>query len=483
MMKFSRTNRAALALIAISPCLMLDALGDELNITFYGHQGDEYGYTSYSDGFALVQDEREIPFAEGRTSITLSNVSSGIDPATVTFHADGVQIIEQNYDFDLLTPAKLLEKSVGDRVQMIRVNPATGEEVAVSATILAVNNGVVLDVDGKIEVLRADNLPTRVIYDAVPDNLRSSPTLSVEVNSQRRGTRPARLSYLSSGLSWRGDYVAVFDEAAQSMDLQGWATIKNTTSTSFEDATLNLAAGEVYATSSLDNWRTRQQRRYNQRNASRTRGGNEASAQERIGDAYLYTLPNPTTVASNQTKQISIIEAEGVRAARVYKYRASGLRSIDTPQNASVHIAFTNSREAGLGEPLPAGAFRIYARDSSGRSQFIGEDDISNSAGGTDLSVNIGEAFDITVAQAALSETRPSSERYEVTMQYTIRNAKSEAVTVEIQQPVWRSWWNERVVRETHPHDQSRSDELTWQVPVEAEGETKLEFTVLYERP
>ncbi|MEM7460030.1 MAG: DUF4139 domain-containing protein [Pseudomonadota bacterium] len=479
----SRLNRAFLALMAVSPFLAPSAFSDGLNITFYGHQGDDYGYGQFNEGFALVQDEREILFADGRTSITLANVSSGIDPATVTFQADGVQIVEQNYDFDLLTPAKLLEKSVGDTVEMIRVNPATGEETTVSATILSVNQGAVLEVDGKIEVLREDNLPTRVIYDAVPENLRASPTLSVNVNSQRSGTRPARLTYLSSGLSWRGDYVAVFDEANQSMDLQGWATIKNTTSTSFENATLNLAAGEVYATSSMDNWRTRQQRRNNQRNRSRTRGGNEASDLERIGDAYLYTLPNPTTVASNQTKQISIIEAEGVKAERVYKYRASGLRSVDEPQNASVHIAFSNSREAGLDAPLPAGAFRIYARDSSGRSQFIGEDEIANSAGGTDLSINIGEAFDITVAQAALSETRPSAQRYEVTMQYTVRNAKSEPATVQITQPIWRSWWNERVVRESHPHDQSRSDELTWQIPVAAEGEATLEFTVLYERP
>lgn len=459
------------------------ALADDVNITFYGQQTGQNNFSAYREGFALIQDDREVAFLDGRTSVTLPGVSSGIDPATVTFRADDVEIIEQNFDFDLLTPAKLLEKSVGDTVEMVRVNPATGEETRQTVTILAVNQGVVIDVDGKIEVLREDNLPTRVIYDEVPRNLRASPTLSVDVNSGRAGDRTARLTYLSGGLSWRGDYVAVFDEESGTMELQGWATIKNTTSTSFENATLNLAAGEVNASSSLENWSTRQQRRNYRRNQSRGRGGNQASTQERIGDAYLYTLPFRTTVASNQTKQISIIEADAVQAERVYRYRASGFQSVDTPQSADVHISFSNSRESGLGEPLPAGAFRIYARDSSGRAQFIGEDEIDNSAGGTDLSVRIGEAFDVTVAQAAIDETRATPSRYQVTMEYTVRNAKADAATVIIVQPIWRTWWNENVSSETHPHTKSRSDELVWEVPVEAEGETKLVFTVDYTRP
>jgi len=470
------------ALLVISP-MSGAAIADDLNITFYGQQTSQNNYSAYREGFALIQDDRDIQFDNGRMSVELPGVSSAIDPATVTFRADDIEIVEQNFDFDLLTPGKLLEKSVGDTVEIVRVNPATGEEIHQEVTILAVNQGVVIEVDGKIEVLREDSFPTRVIYDEVPSNLRASPTLSVEVDSRRRGEREARLTYLSGGLGWRGDYVAVFDEDAGTMDLQGWATIKNTTSTSFENATLNLAAGEVNATSSFENWNTRQQRRNYQRNRSRVRGGNEASSQERIGDAYLYTLPFPTTVASNQTKQISIIEADGVLAERVYRYRASGLQSVDTPQNADVHIAFSNSRAGGLDQPLPAGAFRIYTRDSSGRAQFIGEDEIDNAPGGSDLSVRIGEAFDVTVEQAAIDETRATSDRYQVTMQYVVRNAKAEAATVRITQPIWRTWWNESVSQETHPHTKSRSDELVWDLPVDAEGETTLEFTVIYTRP
>lgn len=476
------TGSLASVLLAVS-VFAASSHADEIAITFYNTKADNNYYTPYSEGFALVQDEREIEFDEGRTKVVWPGVSSAIDPATVTFNARDIEIIEQNFDFDLLTPAKLLEKSVGSSVDIVRVNPATGAEVREEVTILAANQGVVMQVGDKVEVLRDDRIPTRVIFDKVPDNLRARPTLSVEVDSGTSGERDARLTYISGGLGWRGDYVAIFDEAAGELDLQGWATIRNTTSTSFENAALSLAAGEVNASSSQEDWNTRRQRLNNQRNRSRVNGGTEASSQERIGDAYLYTLPGRTTVASNQTKQISIINAEGVRAERVYEYRATGFQSVNDPQNADVRVAFSNSREGGLAAPLPAGAFRVYARDSTGRAQFIGEDEIPNSPGGSDLSVRIGEAFDIIVEQAAIDETRPTYGRYEVTMRYKITNAKSEPATVTIRQPIWRSWWNETVPAETHPHRQSRTDELVWDVETPAEGEATLEFTVVYTRP
>lgn len=479
--------KSAISALALASLAGLAAAQD-VNITFYGASEDTNNYGPYREGFALVQHDREFIYQQGEMTLIWPEVSSAIDPATVTFQSDRVGIIEQNFDFDLLTPAKLLEKSVGETVDIVRINPATGEEIQQTVKILSANQGVVMEVDGKIEVLRDDQLPTRVIFNEVPKNLRAKPTLSMRVLSERSGTREARLSYLSGGLSWRGDYVALFDETAESMDLQGWATLKNNTSTTFENATLNLAAGEVNASSSQENWNTRRQRINNQRNRSRTQGGTEASSQERIGDAYIYTLPMTTTVASNQTKQVAIVEADNVRARRAYVYRATGLQSLNEPQNASVHIEFSNSRESGLAAPLPAGIFRVYTKDSTGRAQFIGEDAIPNSPGGSDLSVRIGEAFDITVDQTAVSETGRKFfdnkfQRYEVTMRYVISNAKNEPATVTIRQPIWRSWLDETVTKETHKHKKrSRSDELSWDIDVPAEGRSTLEFTVVYSR-
>ena len=171
--------------------------------------------TIYAGDLALVQDRREIEVKVGRQRLEFQDVSAQIRPETVSLTAADISIVEQNFDFDLLTPAKLMEKAVGQEVTIVRVNPATGAETREQAQVLATNNGVVLKIGERIEVLRDDGLPVRVIFDKVPDNLRARPTLSVTVIGSQAGTRPATLSYLTPGLGWRADYVALYDEARQ----------------------------------------------------------------------------------------------------------------------------------------------------------------------------------------------------------------------------------------------------------------------------
>src|ERR1700742_4210328 len=170
--------------------------------------------TIYNDNLALVQDRRDIEVKDGRQRIEFKDVSAQIRPETVSLSAADISIVEQNFDFDLLTPAKLMEKAVGQEVTIVRVNPATGAETREQAQVLATNGGVVLKIGQRIEVLRDDGLPVRVIFDKVPDNLRARPTLSVTIDGAHPGTRPASLSYLTPGLGWKADYVALYDEAA-----------------------------------------------------------------------------------------------------------------------------------------------------------------------------------------------------------------------------------------------------------------------------
>src|SRR5215469_3222533 len=201
--------------------------------------------TIYNADLALVRDARQMDIGKGRQRLEFKDVSSDIRPETVTLAADGVDIVEQNYDFDLLTPSKLMEKAVGQQIQIVRTNPGNGAQVTETATVLAANEGVVLKIGDRIEVLRDDGVPTRVIFDKVPENLRARPTLSVTVDSDRMGARLATLSYLSTGLSWKADYVALFDEKAAKLDLQGWVTLTNGSGTSFEAAETKLVAGQV----------------------------------------------------------------------------------------------------------------------------------------------------------------------------------------------------------------------------------------------
>src|SRR6186997_680390 len=195
-------------------------------------QGD-VSVTIYNNGQALVQDVRQLSIASGRSTISFPDVSAQIRPETLSFAAADTAIVEQNFDFDLLTPGKLMEKAIGQTVTLLRTNPATGQETRERATVLSVAGGVVIQIGDRIEVLRDDGLPVRVIFDRVPPNLRARPTLSVTVDSNRAGTRPASIRYLTPGLGWSSDYVALYDEAKGTIDMQGWVTLTNSTGTTF----------------------------------------------------------------------------------------------------------------------------------------------------------------------------------------------------------------------------------------------------------
>ncbi|WP_306253205.1 DUF4139 domain-containing protein [Parvularcula sp. IMCC14364] len=432
---------------------------------------DDLAITIYNNGLALVEDERTVTFPNGRTTIELPGVSSQINAPTVTFQADSMSIVEQNFDFDLLTPAKLMEKAVGEEIEIVRINPGTGNETRETAKVLSVNNGVVVEIDDRIEILRDDNLPTRVIFDGVPENLRARPTLSVMVDSDAAGDRDATLTYLTGGLSWRADYVLLFNEAEEEMDLQGWATLGNTTDTTFENVRTQLVAGGVGAGQGYND------RRY--QDGPVRSGGMEAGNVERIGDNYLYTLPGRTTIASKQTKQVGFVDATGVDAAKKYEYLTGGFQTMANPVNADVRIAFSNSRDAGLGAPLPQGIIRVYAKDAQGRAQFIGEDNISHVAGGSDISLKIGSAFDVTVQSTQTNRRVLSRKVVETSMKYVVRNARPEPVTLTLRQSGVTGWRMEtEVTEESLSHRKPDANSFVWDIDVPAEGETELTFTM-----
>src|SRR5450432_2709548 len=211
--------------------------------------------TIYSSDLALVQDRRDVDLKGGRQRIEFQDVSAQIRPETVSLTAADISIVEQNFDFDLLTPAKLMEKAVGRQVTIVRVNPATGAETREQALVLATNGGVVLKIGERIEVLRDDGLPVRVIFDKVPDNLRARPTLSVTVIGGHPGTRPATLSYLTPGLGWRADYVALYNEGDSKIDVQGWVTLTNSSGVTYDNAQTLLVAGSPSLDGATNNYR------------------------------------------------------------------------------------------------------------------------------------------------------------------------------------------------------------------------------------
>ena len=428
--------------------------------------------TVYNDDMALVSDTRAMTLPAGRSRQEFPDVSARIRPETVSLAGQGVAVVEQNFDFDLLSPAKLMEKAVGKTVTLVRTNPATGAEVREQALVLAVNNGVVLQVGDRIEVLRDDSLPVRVIFPGIPENLRARPTLSVTVDSARAGTRPVTLSYLTPGMSWRADYVALFDEGAGRMDVQGWITLRNQTGTSFAGADTLLVAGRVQTAN--DDGYDEDGNYYRPPPPPRIRqAGTENSGRERLGDFYLYPLAARTTIANQQTKQVSFLDVAGAPGSRGYEFRNGWLQTLEEPRSVDTMLKFSTGRAQGLGDALPAGTVRVYQKDARGRAQFVGENSIGHTPMGSDLALKTGEAFDVKVRATVTERTKLDSGRWRTSMRYELTNARPEAATVDlIQQGLDRWWTDTRILSESQRSDRTSSDSAKWSVRVPANGST-----------
>jgi hypothetical protein len=423
--------------------------------------------TIYADDQALVQDRRDIEVKGGRQRIEFQDVSAQIRPETVSLTADDIGIVEQNFDFDLLTPAKMMEKAVGHEVTIVRVNPATGAETREQAEVLATNGGVVLKIGQHIEVLRDDGLPVRVIFDKVPDNLRARPTLSVTVIGGHPGTRAATLSYLTPGLGWKADYVALYNESDSKIDVQGWVTLTNSSGVSYDNAQTLLVAGSPSAADGGG----RQPNYYYRPPAPRPtlqQAGTESGSRERLGDFYLYPLAERTTIANLQTKQVSFLDVHGVPAEHGYEFRNRWLGTSDTPQSAKSIYSFSTSAHAGLGDQLPAGTLRFYMRDKRGDPQFIGESRIDHTPMGSTLSLATGDAFDVKVRAVVDKRTRLKANDWQSDMRYELSNALPRPVTVKLVQE--GLWGDSRIIAESLKSARRSADAAEWAVTVPANG-------------
>ena len=443
---------AALAQDVSSPVAAPSAQGD-LSVTIYN--GD----------IALVQDIRPLTIARGRVRQEFPDVSAAIRPETVALDMADAAIIEQNFDYDLLSPTSLMEKAVGETITLLRTNPATGVETRERARVLAVNGGVVLQIGERIEVLRDDGLPVRVVFDRVPESLRARPTLSVTLDSERAGTRPATLSYLTRKMGWKADYVALFDATSGRIDVQGWVTLTNTTGTTFNQARTLLVAGDV---TSEDDGNNRYSPPRPRGNGIR-QAGTQSADREQLGDFYLYPLPGRTTIADQQTKQVGFLDVKGAAGSAGYRFENAWNVSDDAPRSASSVLHLVNSTAAGLGDALPAGVVRVYMRDARGQPQFIGENRIDHTPRGSRIDLVTGQAFDVKVQATVEERTRQSDSRWRTRMRYTLTNARAKPVTVDLVQRGFQ-WTDNRIVTESRASERRDADTVAWDVPVPANG-------------
>ena len=428
--------------------------------------------TIYADNQALVQDVRNVTFTGDKQRIEFKNVSAQIRPETASLVATDMDIIEQNFDYDLLSPSKIMENAVGQTITLIRTNPATGAETREQALVLAANGGVVLQIGNRIEVLRDDGLPVRVIFDHIPPNMRADPTLSMTVQG-KAGSREASLRYLTPGLGWRADYVALYDEGKGTIDVQGWVTLTNNSGTTYDNARTVLVAGTPHMLN--QGYNPQYRGGYQQSDDTMVEAGTESGTRERLGDYYLYPLGARTTIANLQTKQVSFLDVHGAPAQHGYQLRLGWLQTSDTPLSAATMYSFTNSAQGGLGDQLPAGVVRFYLKDSRGQAQFIGEHAIGHTPMGSKLAISTGDAFDVKVKPTVESRTKINDRRWKTGMSYTVTNALPKPVTVQIIQS--GLWGDTRLAEESLKSERRDADSVAWSVTVPANGKTVVTAT------
>ncbi len=429
--------------------------------------------TIYNNGMALVLDTRTLDLPRGRSRQEFKDVSAAIRPETVSLTAPGLSTVEQNFDFDLLTPENLMAKEVGQTIQIVRVIPGTGAQTTESATVLSVNNGVVLKIGNHIEVLHSDEIPTRVIFNKIPDNLRAQPTLSVTFNADQAGLHETNLSYLTTGLSWQANYVALLDEKAGKLNLQGWITLTNSSGTTFNNAQTYLVAGDVSISGQSENDFNRPRNNGGPRRLFKNDG--EANSTTSLTDYYLYPLPERTTIADQQTKQVGFLDASNIPAQKTYAYSADGTEGGPENEHADVVVQFNNAN-SGLGAPLPAGVVRVYARDNKGIARFIGENSIGHTPTGSALAIKIGKAFDVTVQRTLTSVVASDKHHSEYSMQYQVHNSRDQPITLSISQRGIGG--DAKITKESLPSVRVDAYSLKWDVPVAANDNTTLTFTV-----
>ncbi|HEY7985949.1 MAG TPA: DUF4139 domain-containing protein [Methylophilaceae bacterium] len=437
--------------------------------------------TIYNDNLALVKDQRRITLNSGANSLAFRDVSALIRPETALLRSISspgkLSVIEQNFDFDLLTPEKLLEKYVGKTVSVIKTNPATGAETTEQAQVLSANNGLVLKMANRIET----GIPGRIVYPDVPANLRDRPTLVMSLQNNGAAQQDVELSYLTAGLGWKADYVAEMNAADDKLDLSGWVTLTNTSGTSYRNAKLQLVAGDVN--------RVQEQIRP-MRSMAKTDMVMAAEAprmaEESLLEYHLYTLDRPTSIAENQTKQVALLSASQVPVSKElvlkgsdYYYQGS-YGDLGQKMKVGVFVEFENKESAKLGMPLPKGIIRVYKRDAAGNAQFVGEDNIDHTPRNEKVRLKLGDSFDVTADKKQtdfkkLPNPAKGNALFESAYEIVLKNARKEAVTVTVQEPVPGDW---KILKTSHEYAKVSSNTAVWHITIPAEGSTTLSYRV-----
>jgi hypothetical protein len=440
----------------------------------------ELALTVYNSDLALVRDVRALELPRGTFDLKFMDIAATVNPATVHFRSltepSRVNVLEQNYEYDLLEPDKLLRKYVGRDVTLVRsrVEGGTTREEEVTARLLSYNNAPVWQINGEIVTgLQADHIR----FPELPGNLFARPTLIWSLSNQGAARHRVEAAYLATRLSWNADYVLTVTRDDSAADLDGWVTVTNASGTQFRNASLQLVAGNVN--------RVRQE--FDKlANVARERrdlaAPMAAMAQESFSDYHLYTLGRKTSINNNQTKQVSMLGATAfpIRKRYVVDGQAFYYRNAQHPgsplkDDVQVFYQFTNDATAGLGMPMPAGVVRVYQADSRGGTQFVGEDRIDHTPKDEALNLKIGTAFDIVAERKQTDFQKIASNVYEMEFEVVLRNHKTVPVTIEVNEPIGGTW---RMISSSQSYTKTDAWAAQFAVRVAPDDATSLKYRV-----
>jgi hypothetical protein len=428
--------------------------------------------TVYNGNLGLVKDSRTAQLPVGIHEIQYAEVASLIDPTSVHLKSitdpAGLRILEQNYEYDLLSSEKLMEKYVGKKVRLYQSDGTYHD-----ATLLS-TAGPIFEINGQIHLGHNG----RLVLPSLPENLVAKPTLVWLLRNQTAASQKVQASYLTRGLNWKADYVMVVDASETKSDLTGWVTIDNKSGATYSNAALKLVAGDVN--------RAEQERRVPRALELASKAASMADASrdfksEGFFEYHLYTLDGRTTIKDNQTKQLTLMAANGVAVQKqlIYYgaqdyYRTSYGMPMSN-QKVGVYLELKNSQDQRLGVPLPKGKIRVYKADASGSQQLIGEDWIDHTPKDEKIKIKMGEAFDIVGERTQKEWRKIATNLYEVEWEIALRNHKKADQTVTVIEPVPGDW---QVLTATHSWEKPEAHTLNFSVPVAKEGASKLVYRV-----
>ena len=445
-------------------------------------------------GYAMIRQERQVALQQGMNRLNFRDVAAYIDPTTVTFESltapGGTRVIEQSFQFDLVSTAKLMERYID---QVITVEQLAGNRVSsVTGRLLSTQGGLVLaSENGEIHAI---NSYQNIHFPQLPGGLMTRPTLVWDVDTDRAGSHDTRIAYQTAGITWWTDYNLVFSEGADAnsglLDVGAWVSILNRSGASYTDARLKLIAGDVHRAEPPSPARMRA---LEELTVTANRAG---FAEQSFFEFHLYTLGRTTTIADNATKQIELfpmVRRVPAKKLLVYYGLQPGYgfysdvatdRDLGLPMNTKVdvYLEFENREAAGLGVPLPAGRIRVSQLDAADDTlEFIGEDVIDHTPKDETVRVNLGSAFDVVGERRQVDfQVDTRGRRMEETIEVKVRNHKTEPVEVLVRETLFR-WAKNDIVEATHRYEREDARTVRFPVTVPRDGETVIRYRVRYD--